>query len=165
VNESISRDPRWIFQDCSANCTYFQLLNSLNESAGVIVEALNMQYNMMDMLENVMLWAYDPAVVHLSMEHLRMDFNKTMVCMNRFLGTRGLPIAMLPGLNVLDASKNSQEGHLARHVTSGKYDNSGLEQMLFQEPIWGIEFTEARHAIRKVFERQVHIWDCPTPHM
>merc|ERR1712187_233733 len=101
---------------------------------------MGMQGQMMFMLKNIMLWAHDPAVLHLSMDHLRTNFNRTMACMNRFLGTRGLPLAMLPSLSALDASEGNatSEGH----VTSGKHDNSGLEEMLLQEPIWGAEFKE-----------------------
>jgi hypothetical protein len=151
----------WIFQSCSNNCSYFQLISSLNETDGVIVEALNMRSEITHMLSHTMVSADMPNVLHLSMEHLTKDFNGTMACMNRFLGSKGLPDQMLPQLSSLDVHQNAPM--TGGHVTSGKYDNTPLEELLLSEPVWGAEFREARTVVSKIFERQANYWGCPVP--
>jgi hypothetical protein len=155
----------WIFQSCSNNCSYFEVLSSLNATDGALIEALNMRSEIATMLDHIMVTAEMPYVLHLSMEHLSTNFNETMACMNRFLGNAGLSDQQLPLLTSLDVAHRPppQNKFDRAHVTSGKYDDTPLEHFLLSEPVWGAELSEARKVVRKVFERQMHRWGCPIP--
>lgn len=49
------------------------------------------------------------------------------------------------------------------HSTKGIYNNSDFETLLLQEPVWGKEFLTARKAVRKIYQRQADLFNCPMP--
>jgi hypothetical protein len=158
-------DQNVMFGLCAESCTYTQLLTSVaavNESAGVIIEALNERRNIHNMLQMAANHANDPRVLHLSVDHLKKDFNQTMRCINAFLGGMGLGPEQLD----LFQSMNPARGdHFEkdRHVTAGKYDNTALEQFLLALPIWAQDFANVSRLFSKIFERQAVKYGCPMP--
>lgn len=144
-----------MFEVCEGNCSYAELLYSLDEGHGAIVEILNERGQVQRMLDNIQRWMNNPRVLHISMEHLKADYDKTLSCINSFLGPLGFPEEQLDHFRLLKANKANN------HTTSGKYDNSNIIKMLEQEPVWGAEFVATREAMSKIYKRQADVFDCP----
>lgn len=158
-------DQEAMFGLCAERCTYTQLLTSVatvNESAGVIIEALNERGNIRNMLEMAVARANDPRVLHLSVDHLKKDFNQTMRCINTFLGGMGLGPEQL---DIFQSWNPASGDHFTKdpHVTTGKYDNTVLEQFLLALPIWGEDFASWSRFFSSIFQRQTVKYGCPMP--
>lgn len=153
-----------IFSLCAENCTYTDLLRSVaavNESAGVIVEALNERHNIAQMLKSTFQHANDAQVLHLSVDHLKKDFGQTMQCINTFLGGKGLQPEQL---QVFESFNPESDRFMQdRHVTTGKYNNTLIKQFLLSHPAWGPEFEAANNFMNRLFQRQASALGCPIP--
>jgi len=97
-----------MFGLCAERCSYVQLLTpvtAVNESAGVIIEALNERQEIKTMLAMTAAHANDPRVLHLSVDHLKKDFNQTMRCINAFLGGKAFEPEQLDMFQVMDLDR------------------------------------------------------------
>jgi len=146
-----------IFGLCSDECSYFDLLQALPDVEGIFVEAVGMRGQTQTMLSNLRDWAPDPNVLHLSVAHLAADYDKTIRCVESFLGVRGLGRAHLPALDSLRVSS------LDPHVTAGKFDNARLRKTLLDVSAWASDFARARQMLSDIFVRQGLQYDCPVP--
>lgn len=155
-----------MFGLCAETCNYLQLLTSVaavNESAGVIVETLNERGNLDNMFNMTFAYANDPRVLHLSVGHLKKDFNSTMQCINTFLGGKGLREDQLHIFQSFNAESESAQFVDDSHITTGKYDNTFLEQFLLSHRMWGPQFATASAYLRSLFQRQAQAYGCPMP--
>lgn len=152
-------DSDWhtIFGLCSEECGYYDLLQALPDEEGILVEAVGMREQTRRMLANVLAWASNPEVLHLSVAHLTADYDKTMRCIELFLGARGLGHERLPALDALRTSSADP------HVTAGKFDNTHLKETLLSVSTWATEFAHARQVLSDLFVRQGLHYDCPVP--
>jgi len=156
--ECSKADWQTIFGLCSEQCPYLGLLRSLPEEEGILVEAVGMRRQTQRMLSNVLAWASDPNVLHLSIEHLGADFDKTMRCIDSFLGLRGFRPEHLKTLEESLRLKPTDP-----HLTGGKYDNARIENTLLSAIAWASEFSSASQVLSDIFVRQGLHYDCPVP--
>jgi len=147
----------FIFARCGYNCTYADLLNSLEEEAGVHIEAVHSSASIKHMVSNVERWANEPQVLTLSMEHLSKDFNQTMRCLFDFLGVHDA--ASLT--NIVDSMQNLRVQHADPHNTDGKFDNSQLQLLLDEHPSLAEPLASVRLVVNKIYERQAQMYGCP----
>lgn len=145
-----------IFSYCGYTCTYFELLRAAPEQEGVIIEMLMERHEIQNMVSNLQRWANNPQVLHVSLEHLRTDYNATVKCVLKFYGLDY--VEELPGQLQPTAMLRS-----ASHVTSGRYNNTALKSMLRRHKTWGAQFEEVQELSRLIFERQNRTFGCPMP--
>jgi hypothetical protein len=155
------RDWPLIFDICNRSCSYLTLLQKLPETRGIIIEALNLRGQLRIMAENLLMWANDPHVLHLSVGHLSMHFDATMRCVNTFLGSYGFSPRELEALNASDQA-NRRSNH--QHITRGKYHNGHLRKTLLATGAWGSFFRWVWLLLGSIFERQRMLYGCPVPH-
>lgn len=91
----------------------------------------------------------------MSVSHLAVAYDRSMSCINRFLGSRGLDSEHLRSFAQLKAN------HKNKHVTSGKHDNSRIRGVLEAVPLWSYQDKIVRAAMNTVFHRQVELFGCP----
>lgn len=147
-----------IFEACHCSCAYAELLASVPERQGIALEAINSRRSLSDMLANLRRWASAADVLHLTVEHLREDFNRSMRCLLRFLGPRGAPlVAAARGLDPALPQNRGDE-----HIARGPRNASGLGRVLLAHPVWGPQLVAARRAYAAVAEHQRLRYGCPT---
>lgn len=146
-----------IFSSCNYECNYYSLLQAVDETRGIELEALQSRQSLENMVMNMQRWANNPDVLHLSVDHLAADFDAAMKCMMTFIG---MPDAdeLLQNLQELDASK-----HPNRHVTRNRYDNSRIKAHLENHEHWGPQFTAIQQMEEKLWGRQAKLYGCPMP--
>jgi len=143
-----------IFDTCKFNCTYFELLNRVDENTGVVLEAVSARAAVTSMAQGVAAWADKDNVLQISMDLLDEHTEQTVACILRFLGlSSDSPLAKpLEGTT----TKVRDPGH----VTSGFYDNTHIKEFL-ESHFWAQEFNALRDAIARVYERQAALYGCP----
>lgn len=126
-----------------------------SEEHGVVIEMLLERQEIQNMVGNLQRWANTPEVLHLSMEHLATDFNATVSCITRFAGFHNQG-QLLREAQMLDR-------HAGKHVTSGKYNNTGLRRILEGLEPWGAQVKKLREVAQRIYERQNYMFGCPIP--
>lgn len=168
-HEVISRvfnkqDQDFLFSLCAEGCNYLELLSAadaVNESVGVLVESIMEKANMNVMTSITTRFANDPRVLHLSVDHLKKDFNQTMRCINNFLDGKDIEAQQL---NIFQSFNPESPAYLEdRHVTSGMYNNTPLEQFLWSQPMWAHDFASHKEFTSQLFEREADRFGCPMP--
>jgi len=144
-----------IFGICNYSCTYTELLRQAPSEKGVMIEAWNERGQINRMVNNFFAWSSNARVLHMSLSHLASDYERSMSCINHFLGGRGLDANSLHALNLLKASPNDA------HTTAGKYNNTMIRSLLEAVPIWSKQNEIVRTAMDTIFQRQVELFDCP----
>eukprot|EP00746_Dinoflagellata_sp_MGD_P078599 gnl/MRDRNA2_/MRDRNA2_31417_c0_seq1.p1 gnl/MRDRNA2_/MRDRNA2_31417_c0~~gnl/MRDRNA2_/MRDRNA2_31417_c0_seq1.p1 ORF type:complete len:416 (+),score=69.15 gnl/MRDRNA2_/MRDRNA2_31417_c0_seq1:97-1344(+) len=147
-----------IFSSCGFQCSYLQLLKSVSEQQGVILESLMERQELQNMVVNLQRWGNNPQVLHVTMEHLETDFSLTMKCIIKFYGIDESS-TLLEELNTLYRPPGSNDPH----VTSGKHDNTKLRILLEQHPTWGREFEKLKGLSKSIYSRQNKMYGCPMP--
>lgn len=150
-----AEDHAAIFDTCGFNCTYFELLNRLDERSGVAVEAVSARRTLTAMATFMAFQAASPNTLHLSTDLFRADREKTAACLLKFLG--------LGGNASLHERLYKASGMIGDtyHVTSGVYDNTELRAFLENHPTWAPDFRAVRDFMRGIFRRQAALWGCP----
>mmetsp|Transcript_8589 Transcript_8589/g.20211 ORF Transcript_8589/g.20211 Transcript_8589/m.20211 type:complete len:377 (-) Transcript_8589:37-1167(-) len=110
--------------------SYYQ---SVPEEDGVLIEAYRSWPEIHLMSSNYAATLEDPDVVQVHMESILQDFDSTMHCMLSFLQL-SRPLNVTEGmalLHPLDITRHpSHAGGGASHITSGRYNNSRLLEVL-----------------------------------
>lgn len=146
-----------IFSSCEHNCNYFDLLQQLNETQGIKIEALDSRQTIEQSIFNMWRWVNNGDVLHLSMEHLATDFDATMSCILQFLNMT-VTENQLAKLQKLDVKRNPN-----KHVTRGNFDNSKLKTYLESHKHWGPQFTAIQSVENQIWLRQKNLYGCPVP--
>lgn len=151
-------DKDWaaMFSICDYACSFKDLVTQSPVEKAALIEALNERGQTERMISNLFAWSADPRVLHLSVQHLAVDYRKTMICMSRFLGNRQLNHPQTLSFESLKAKPSSD------HVTAGKFNNTALVSLLEASPIWMKQFEVVRTAMKTIFERQAKLFGCPT---
>mmetsp|Transcript_89520 Transcript_89520/g.278587 ORF Transcript_89520/g.278587 Transcript_89520/m.278587 type:complete len:222 (-) Transcript_89520:23-688(-) len=154
--ECDDEDHRAIFETCGMNCTYFELLNRLNETQGVLAEAVSSRYSLQSMALFLAFQASNPNTLRVTFDLFKADYNQTIACILRFLG-RGHDPALQQRL--VAAAKRVHDPY---HITSGHYNNTALKAFLRSHPVWGPGFKEVNDLIKDLLDRQTALWGCPS---
>mmetsp|Transcript_91656 Transcript_91656/g.259611 ORF Transcript_91656/g.259611 Transcript_91656/m.259611 type:complete len:371 (-) Transcript_91656:42-1154(-) len=154
-------DHKAMFEPCEFDCSYFELLNRLEEPDGVAAEALSARRTLWRMHSQLATWADSPNVLTLTFDLWAEKGGrdrKTAACLLRFLGTKEDSVH-------LEAVRKSTHTYIDRdQVTQGLYDNSQLRKQLEEHPAWGPQFRATSALIRRSLEKQARIYGCPLPH-
>jgi len=170
---------RAMFRTCDHRCSYNDLLQNVDEEQGVLLEAIMDRAMLQHMLSNMQRWANHPNVLHVSVSHLRADYVGTARCMLRFLGLaddhlvermkrlhddpRSLCQANATfSQGLCDWIYKNEHTRNDRHTTSGRYNNTGLQNVLLQNPVWAEHFHAAKEAMAVVFRKQEALYGCPS---
>lgn len=143
------------------HCSYYNVINSLNDTEGSLYVTLMLQRQLQDMAGNIERWVkLKDDVLHLSVEMLSHDFDGTINCLMQFLNIDArLRTKVLLAMQTFDV--NRHKGHHAQHVTSGKFDNSEIIGFLQTLPVWGQQFQEMSVAMQVIHRRQERQYGCP----
>jgi len=142
-----------IFSICQNKCSYLQLLGAVPEEQGGKIEMLMERQMIKNMVGNLQRWANNAQVLHLSMEHLRTDFNSTMTCLLKFMGLDNGDDQLLMELQKSDHPSGS-------HVTHGLHDDTAFRTTL-EHANWGAQKDSNRALFRLINERQKTMFGCP----
>lgn len=149
------KDHDVMFDTCHFNCTYFELLSRVDETAGAIIEAISARITITSMATTMSALAAQPGVLHLSFGLIKADAAKTTACMLKFLGLDG-DKALLKKM-----TSEVQAVHDGDHATSGLHDDGGLKAHLRSHPVWGQSFREVKDLMGEIFRRQADDYGCP----
>mmetsp|Transcript_43631 Transcript_43631/g.87986 ORF Transcript_43631/g.87986 Transcript_43631/m.87986 type:complete len:417 (+) Transcript_43631:81-1331(+) len=144
-----------IFDSCRFNCTYFELVNRLDETSGVVTEAVSARISITSMASLMSLLGNRSDALHLSFGLFKADVTRTSACILKFLGLGG--DAALQARLV----KAVQEVRDPHHVTSTLHDNTRLKAFLRKHPVWGPDFRQVKQLMQQVFRHQARRWGCP----
>jgi len=144
-----------IFSSCDSNCTYFELLNRLDEVSGVATEAISARLALTSMAEFMSMMVGNRNALQLSFGLFQADPVKTSACLLKFLGFKGNATLTK---SVASAAVTVQD---PAHVTHGLYDNSKVKAYLEGHPAWAQDFRAIRKLMRRVFRRQAKLYGCP----
>lgn len=152
------RSLRHIFGKChkvKGNCTYWNVLKAAKtEEEGLELDAIMEKKMLGTMMGNLRRWANDPRVLHLSMDHLRLDAEATTRCLMTFLGRRNDSKSMLyQGIKALPEL----------HPTHASYNNTHLVDFLQNHKAWGNQLRASGRGSTKIFKRQLEMFGCPVP--
>jgi len=148
-------DHRAMFDTCHFDCTYFELLNRVDQVTGVAIEALSARRTLTSMATNVARWAQDPNVLQLSIGLFNANPEQTTGCMLKFLGLDG-DAALHQRLNASVQTISDRS-----HKTSGDFDTTRGRTFLESHPAWSPAFRDLDGALAAVFEHQAHLHGCP----
>jgi len=144
-----------MFESCRYNCTYFELLNRLDETSGIATEAISARKTVTSMAATMAVAADNNHTLQISMGLIRADPAKTAACLLNFLGLDYRPEL----LEIMTSSLTTVRD--PDHVTGGLYDNSKVKAFLRSHPVWGPEFREVSELMSQVFRRQAALYGCP----
>eukprot|EP00929_Paragymnodinium_shiwhaense_P108960 TRINITY_DN75304_c0_g1_i1.p1 TRINITY_DN75304_c0_g1~~TRINITY_DN75304_c0_g1_i1.p1 ORF type:complete len:397 (+),score=59.23 TRINITY_DN75304_c0_g1_i1:172-1362(+) len=148
-----------IFEACGYKCSYFDLLNSVDERTGVEIEALHSR-KIIGQMQRRLAWdGVGQGVLHVTLEQLRVKPVDTMHCIFAFLsvddGAAEALVNLLTERGVLQTSSRRAEASAkTMHATFDKYNNTELRQQLLRHPVWGAQFLAARAQAQPVFRQQ-----------
>eukprot|EP00416_Gambierdiscus_australes_P004168 CAMPEP_0171145088 /NCGR_PEP_ID=MMETSP0766_2-20121228/146883_1 /TAXON_ID=439317 /ORGANISM="Gambierdiscus australes, Strain CAWD 149" /LENGTH=369 /DNA_ID=CAMNT_0011608985 /DNA_START=174 /DNA_END=1283 /DNA_ORIENTATION=- len=180
-----NEDHKIIFDMCKFNCTYFELLNRVDENTGVVLEAVSARTTMTSMAQAVAAWADKDNVLQISMD-LAVSARTTMTSMAQAVAawadkdnvlqismdllehhTEQTVACILKFLGLDDdvslakrLEKAATKVHDPDHVTSGLYDNTRIKEFL-ESHFWVQDFNALREAIASVYEHQAALFGCP----
>lgn len=159
-----------LFSASPQNYSYLDLLSAYPEEEAVLLEVIRARNQLQAMRGNLKRWMNDRNALLLTVDHFATDFNQTATCLLRFLGFEGdsqqysSALSLLQVANIHSASFRSADEHaLQHHLTSGRYDNTNLENVLKEHPILGPQFAEIRSAAEAIHQRQFKMYGCPMP--
>mmetsp|Transcript_16006 Transcript_16006/g.32509 ORF Transcript_16006/g.32509 Transcript_16006/m.32509 type:complete len:438 (-) Transcript_16006:97-1410(-) len=148
-------DHKVIFDACHKQCTYFELLNRLDETSGVITEAVSARDEITTMVSMMSLLSKRSDALHMSINLFKANPTQACACLLKFLGLEA-------NNNVLASMvENSQTVRDPGHVTKGRYDNKALKAYLRNHPVWAPEFRMIKQLMQAIFQRQAERWGCP----
>jgi len=143
------------------HCNFHNLVHSVNVTEGALYVATVLQRQLQDMADNLHRWANSGRVLHLSVKALGQDFDGTAACILKFARVETKQQASLrQEIQRLDIHRHSKDN--AGHVTSGKYDNTEIQEFLRSQPVWGAQFAKFASALDAISTRQQRIYGCPS---
>lgn len=149
------KDHEAIFDTCNFNCTYFELLNRVDEMDGIVLEAVSSRNTLTTMSSFMAFKANRSDTLHLSMDLFKKDLDKTTRCLLNFLGVGNNATLQA---NVAKAAAQVDDSY---HVTSGRYNNTKIRAFLENHPKWSADFREIRELMSSIYRRQAVEWGCP----
>mmetsp|Transcript_16009 Transcript_16009/g.32517 ORF Transcript_16009/g.32517 Transcript_16009/m.32517 type:complete len:437 (-) Transcript_16009:120-1430(-) len=148
-------DHRVIFDACNFQCTYFELLNRLDETSGVVTEAVGTRNAITIMASMMSLLGNRSDALHLSVDLFKRNATQACACYLKFLGLEA------DAATLARMVRRSQYVEDPDHVTTGKHDNKALKAYLRSHPVWAPEFRMIKKFMQKIFQRQATLWGCP----
>merc|ERR1712228_631699 len=79
-NFCTERDWQFMFSRCGFSCSYRELLHSVNEADGMVLEFHNQRLTVDTMLANMHEWKTDANVLSISLGQFRTNFDGTIRC-------------------------------------------------------------------------------------
>ncbi|CAE7413469.1 unnamed protein product [Symbiodinium natans] len=157
---------------CRGLCTFYDLLNAVAPEAGVLLTSRVIRAEVQLMAKVFKKTANDPRVLHLSVDHLHLNYYKTMRCMLRFLRCTGHPVS--GSCNQLvgtlrkrglaptdDGSDIRAHARYRRHATFNKHNNSRLRALVMSVPAWAPGLARFRSLAASTSKRQAALFGCP----
>uniref|UniRef100_A0A7S1L7T5 Sulfotransferase domain-containing protein n=1 Tax=Alexandrium catenella TaxID=2925 RepID=A0A7S1L7T5_ALECA len=152
-------DHKVIFDTCDFNCTYYELLNRVNETTGVTLEAVSARETLTRMAVFMAFQEDNPYTLQLSLNLWHTDTDKTARCLSKFLGYEGDAVMER---KIRKAAKDVNDPY---HITRGRYDNTHLRSFLLNHPVWGPDFRAVHEYMAGIFRRQAQMYGCPDQEM
>merc|ERR1711879_533946 len=121
-----------------------------------MVTATGAREQLKHMIGNLERWASNPNVLHISLEHLLKDYNKSIECVFNFLGLdTPTPLEHLQAVS----PKNAEP----RKIASGVVSKEQLCRLLEKHPSIALPLNASRALAWAVHRRQSYIYECPVP--
>ncbi|CAE7245556.1 unnamed protein product, partial [Symbiodinium sp. CCMP2456] len=149
-----------------------ETLNAVPPDQGVLITSQIIRAEVQLMTKVFVKTYHDPRVLHLSVDHLHLNYYKTMRCMLRFLRCTGHPVSgscdqlvgtlRKRGLAPTDDGSDIRE-HLRyrRHATFNKHNNSRLRALVRSVPAWAPGLASFQTLAAQASKRQASLFGCP----
>lgn len=172
LNFSGSLESTSLLAPCRGLCSLYDLLNAVPPEQGVLITSQIIRAEVQLMAKVFVKTYHDPRVLHLSVDHLHLNYYKTMRCMLRFLRCTGHPVSgscnqlvgtlRKRGLAPTDDGSDIRE-HLRyrRHATFNKHNNSRLRAFVRSLPAWAPGLASFQTLAAKASKRQATLFGCP----